>query len=85
MGIDAADVDGERLLDVYITHLEVIVELNRLYHNNSDGTFTDVTYNSGIGNKAILLSGRRGQVHRLRQRRLARHRYQGKRGRWSTM
>ena len=31
--------------------------MNRLYHNNSDGTFTDVTYNSGIGNKAILLSG----------------------------
>jgi len=55
MGIDAADVDGDGLLDVYITHLDF--ELNRLYHNNSDGTFTDVTYNSGIGNKAILLSG----------------------------
>src|ERR1700733_7748049 len=55
MGIDAADVDGDGLLDVYITHLDF--ELNRLYHNNGDGTFTDVTYGSGIGNKAITLSG----------------------------
>jgi enediyne biosynthesis protein E4 len=55
MGIDAADVDGDGLLDVYITHLDF--ELNRLYHNNGDSTFTDVTYSSGIGNKAITLSG----------------------------
>jgi len=55
MGIDAADVDGDGLLDIYITHLDF--ELNRLYHNNGDGTFTDATYSSGIGNKAILLSG----------------------------
>src|SRR5271169_3373413 len=55
MGIDAADVDGDGLLDVYITHLDF--ELNRLYHNNGDGTFTDSTYSSGIGAKARLLSG----------------------------
>jgi hypothetical protein len=55
MGIDAADVDGDGLLDIYITHLDF--ELNRLYHNNGDATFTDATYSSGIGNKAILLSG----------------------------
>ncbi len=55
MGIDAADVDGDGSQDVYITHLDF--ELNRLYHNNRDGTFTDVTFSSGIGNKAILLSG----------------------------
>ena len=55
MGIDAADMDGDGLLDVYITHLDF--ELNRLYHNNGDGTFTDVTYSSDIGNKAMLLSG----------------------------
>ncbi len=55
MGIDAADVDGDGLLDFYITHLDF--ELNRLYHNNGDGTFTDVTYSSGIGNKAMTLSG----------------------------
>jgi len=55
MGIDAADVDGDGLLDIYITHLDF--ELNRLYHNNGDSTFTDITYSSGIGNKAMLLSG----------------------------
>jgi hypothetical protein len=55
MGIDAADVDGDGWLDVYITHLDF--ELNRLYHNNHDGTFDDYTYRSGIGNKAIHLSG----------------------------
>jgi enediyne biosynthesis protein E4 len=55
MGIDAADVDGDGWLDIYVTHLDF--ELNRLYHNNQDGTFTDDTFNSGIGNKALLLSG----------------------------
>lgn len=55
MGIDADDVDGDGLPDVYITHLDF--ELNRLYHNNGDGTFTDITYSSGIGDKAMLLSG----------------------------
>jgi enediyne biosynthesis protein E4 len=55
MGIDAADVDGDGLLDVYITHLDF--ELNRLYLNNGDETFTDATYRSGIGNTAVRLSG----------------------------
>jgi hypothetical protein len=55
MGIDAADVDGDGWLDLYITHLDF--ELNRLYRNSHDGTFTDETYRSGIGNKAVLLSG----------------------------
>jgi hypothetical protein len=55
MGIDAADVDGDGWLDVYVTHLDM--ELNRLYHNNGDGTFTDETYSSGIGNKTMMLSG----------------------------
>jgi enediyne biosynthesis protein E4 len=55
MGIDAADVDNDGAQDIYITHLDF--ELNRLYHNNNDGTFTDATFSSGIGNKAILFSG----------------------------
>jgi hypothetical protein len=55
MGIDAADIDGDGWLDLYITHLDF--ELNRLYRNSHDGTFTDETYRSGIGNKAVLLSG----------------------------
>jgi hypothetical protein len=55
MGIDASDVDGDGWMDVYITHLDF--ELNRLYRNSQDGTFTDETYRSRIGNKAVLLSG----------------------------
>ena len=55
MGIDAADVDGDGWEDVYVTHLDF--ELNRLYHNNQDGTFEDATYRSGIGNRALLMSG----------------------------
>ncbi|MGH9743989.1 MAG: CRTAC1 family protein [Candidatus Acidiferrum sp.] len=55
MGIDAADVDGDGWLDVYVTHLDF--ELNRLYHNNHDGTFDDYTYPSGLGNKTMLYSG----------------------------
>jgi enediyne biosynthesis protein E4 len=55
MGIDAADVDGDGWQDIYVTHLDF--ELNRLYRNNQNGTFDDFTYKSGIGNKAILLSG----------------------------
>jgi enediyne biosynthesis protein E4 len=55
MGIDAADISGDGRQDIYITHLDF--ELNRLYTNNGDGSFTDATFSSGIGNKAILLSG----------------------------
>jgi len=55
MGIDAADVDGDGWMDVYITHLDF--ELNRLYRNSQDGAFTDETFRSRIGNKAVLLSG----------------------------
>jgi len=55
MGIDAADVDGDGWMDIYITHLDL--ELNRLYHNNHDGTFNDVTYAAGIATNTNFLSG----------------------------
>lgn len=55
MGTDAADVDGDGWLDIYVTHLDF--ELNRLYRNNHDETFDDYTWPSGLGNKAIFLSG----------------------------
>jgi hypothetical protein len=71
MGIDAADVDGDGWQDVYITHLDF--ELNRLYHNNHDGTFTDDTFRSGIGDKAVTAERRVHEVRGLRQRRLERY------------
>ena len=55
MGIDAADVDGDGWMDVYITHLDF--ELNRLYRNSQDGTFSDETFRSRIGNSSVLMSG----------------------------
>lgn len=55
MGTDAADVDGDGWLDIYVTHLDF--ELNRLYRNNHDETFDDITFSSGIGNKASFMSG----------------------------
>src|SRR2546430_2978994 len=47
MGIDAADVDGCGFQDIYITHLDF--ELNRLYTNNKDGTFTDRSEERRVG------------------------------------
>jgi hypothetical protein len=55
MGVDAADIDGNSWLDIYVTHLNF--ELNRLYHNNHDDTFDDDTFTSGLGSKTTLLSG----------------------------
>ena len=36
---------------------KVAVESSRLYHNNHDGTFSDVTNRSGLGGKAIYAMG----------------------------
>jgi hypothetical protein len=55
MGTDAADVDGDGWLDLFVTHLDF--EFSRLYHNNHDETFDDYTWRSGIRNSAIFLSG----------------------------
>ncbi len=40
---------------------------NTLYHNNGDGTFTDVTEASGIGTKPAEYAERGGRLVRLRQ------------------
>ncbi len=60
MGVDAADVDGDGWLDVYVTHLDF--ELNRLYRNNHDESFDDATFSSGLGNKTTMLSGVSGRM-----------------------
>ncbi|MFY9529005.1 MAG: CRTAC1 family protein [Candidatus Acidiferrales bacterium] len=54
MSADAADLTGDGRMDLFVSHLDY--ELNRLYHNNGDGTFTDATYSSGIGESNILNS-----------------------------
>jgi enediyne biosynthesis protein E4 len=54
MGVDAADVMNNGLLYLFVSHLDF--ELNRLYRNNGDGTFTDFTSGSGMGQSNILNS-----------------------------
>jgi enediyne biosynthesis protein E4 len=54
MSADAADLTGDGRMGLFVSHLDY--ELNRLYHNNGDGTFTDATYSSGIGESNILNS-----------------------------
>ena len=44
MGVAVADYDNDGFEDVYVTNYGA----NTLYHNNADGTFTDVTERAGV-------------------------------------
>ena len=75
-GVILFDYDRDGWPDIYFTNAPTVEmaikgEKSRgvLYHNNHDGTFTDVTAKSGL-TQAVLCDGRSGR--RLRQRRLAR-------------
>jgi enediyne biosynthesis protein E4 len=46
MGVAAADYDNDGFPDLYISGYPA----SALYHNNGDGTFTDVTAKAGVGN-----------------------------------
>ena len=54
MSAAAADLTGNGLMDLFVSHLDY--ELDRLYRNNGDGTFTDITVSSGIAQTNILNS-----------------------------
>jgi hypothetical protein len=51
-GASFGDYDNDGYIDLYICnyHTLVLNIENELYHNNGDGTFTDVTAISGVGN-----------------------------------
>jgi hypothetical protein len=46
MGVDCADVDGDRLPDLFVTNFSD--ELNTLYQNRGEGIFEDVTTKAGL-------------------------------------
>ncbi|HEX7728966.1 MAG TPA: CRTAC1 family protein [Terracidiphilus sp.] len=58
-GVGLFDYDGDGLLDIYLVNGAEIPSLekvtpdywNRLYRNNGDGTFTDVTEKAGVAGK----------------------------------
>jgi len=55
MGVDFADYDNDGRPDITVTDLSDQRYL--LYHNNGDGTFSDVTNPSGVGRATLKYSG----------------------------
>ncbi len=47
MGIGVADYDCDGWLDIFKTNFAD--DTSNLYHNNGDGTFSDLSFNSGVG------------------------------------
>jgi hypothetical protein len=52
MNVDMADFDRDGWLDIYVTNItdEYMKECNMLWHNNGDGTFTDLSKETGTCN-----------------------------------
>ena len=55
MGTDWGDFDGDGLLDVVVTNLDL--ETNTLYRNRGMGAFTDITFGVGMGETSFLSVG----------------------------
>jgi len=49
MNVDVGDYDNDGWLDIYVTNItdEYMKECNMLWHNNHDGTFTDLSRETG--------------------------------------
>src|SRR5215469_3571911 len=63
-GVLLLDYDRDGWLDIYFTNAPTVEEALRgkkahgaLYHNNHDGTFTDVTDKAGIGTPCFAMGG----------------------------
>ena len=55
MGVDAADVDGDGDLDLFMTHL--LSETNTLYLNDGQGIFTEQTIAAGLASPSLPFTG----------------------------
>ncbi|MFL6208518.1 MAG: CRTAC1 family protein [Pyrinomonadaceae bacterium] len=55
MGVDAADIDGDGHLDLFVTNFSG--QPNAFFHNNGDGTFSETTYALGLGRVSVPMSG----------------------------
>ncbi|MGH9381237.1 MAG: CRTAC1 family protein [Thermoanaerobaculia bacterium] len=55
MGVVAADLDGDRIDDLFMTHLTR--EKNTFYHNDGGGLFVDTSRASGLGVPSIPFTG----------------------------
>ncbi|PYV18666.1 MAG: CRTAC1 family protein [Acidobacteria bacterium] len=55
MGLALGDYDNDGLVDFYVTNFSD--ESNALYHNEGEGTFTDVTFRAGHGEATLPFLG----------------------------
>ena len=52
MGVTTGDYDNDGRVDLFLTNLGA----SQLWHNNGDGTFTDVTAKAGVGESRLAIS-----------------------------
>ncbi|HUO34365.1 MAG TPA: CRTAC1 family protein [Candidatus Acidoferrum sp.] len=55
MGVDSADYDQDGWMDLFVANVDH--EMYSLYHNNKDGSFTDMAQATGIASTTRLMSG----------------------------
>ena len=55
MGVDAADIDGDGWVDLFVTNIDQ--EMYALYKNNKDETFTDIAHRQSIAQTTRQMSG----------------------------
>ncbi|PYS37336.1 MAG: hypothetical protein DMG14_21630 [Acidobacteria bacterium] len=55
MGTDMGDIDGDGLLDIFVTNLDR--QTHNLYRNLGKGLFADVTFESGVGEATLPFVG----------------------------
>jgi hypothetical protein len=55
MGVDAEDLDGDGYLEIFVANFSG--QTNALFHNDTDGLFTETTNKLGLGAISIPMSG----------------------------